>query len=403
MSTSETLHLPCARGTERCVAKELEGLGASAIKEGRGVVHAQGPIDLVARANVFSRCASRVLLEIARFEGIESEQDLSDALARLPFEDRLDDRGTFAVEAHLYAAALNHAHYASLKVKDAIVDRFRALNRARPNVDTHAPSLKYVLHWERQTVTLSLDTSGEPLHQRGYRRGVEGKAPMKETLAASILAIAHADVTRPFLDPVCGTGTLVVEQVWRMLGRAPGRDRRFGFERWRDRPRELDRALAVARTEAREGEKRKLEVPVHASDWHKDAIDAATQCFAQAGVTNLVKLERVDARKAEMPGERPVVVGNLPFGERLAAGSENRLQLEGFYRSLGERLGAIPGARVILFSSHPRAAQLLDLEKHAHQTRRFPLRSGDLDCELLRYDIRIPGFVPAKASATERK
>jgi 23S rRNA G2445 N2-methylase RlmL len=399
VTTTETLHLPCARGTERCVAKELEGLGATQVTEGRGVVRAEGPIDLIARANMFSRCASRVLVEIAKLDNIATESDLSDALSRIPFEERLDDKGTFAVEAHLVNAALTHAHYAALKVKDAIVDRFRAQNRARPNVDTFAPSLKFVLYWNARTVTLSLDTSGEALHQRGYRRGVEGVAPMKETLAASILALAHADTSRPFLDPVCGTGTLVVEQVWRALGRAPGRDRRFGFERWRDRPRELDRALALARVEAKDNEKRTLEVPVHASDWHRDAIDAATQCFEQAGIAQLVKLERVDARKAEMPGERPVIVGNLPFGERLAAGSENRLQLEGFYRSLGERFRACVGARVILFSSHPRTAELLALEPSAHVTRQWPLRSGDLEAQLLRYDIKIPGFESKKKPA----
>lgn len=394
-----TYHLPCARGTELCVQKEIEVLGATGVKAGRGVVRAEGPIDLIARANVFSRCASRVLLEIARFSGIASEEALSDALSRVPFEEKLDDKGTFAVEAHLREAALTHSHYAALKVKDAIVDRFRALRRARPDVDTQRPSLRYVLFWDRSEVILSLDTSGEPLHQRGYRRGVEGKAPMKETLAASLLAIAHADTSRPFLDPVCGTGTLVVEQVWRMLGRAPGRDRHFGFERWRDRPRELDRALAVARTEARDHEKSSLATPVHASDWHRDAIDAATQSFAQAGITHLVKLERVDARKAEMPGERPVVCGNLPFGERLG---ENKMQLDGFYRTLGDRLRACAGARVILFTAHERARDLLDIEREAHTSRRWELRSGDLFADLLRYDIKIPGY-EARSPATPRK
>jgi putative N6-adenine-specific DNA methylase len=210
---------------------------------------------------------------------------------------------------------------------------------------------------------------------------------MKETLAASLLAIASADTRRPFLYFTCGTGTLVVEQVWRILGRAPGRDRRFGFERWRHRAPELDRALAAARTRARDEERPALPegVRVHASDWHNDAIEAATQCFAQAGIAQHVQLERVDAREAAMPGPRPVVIGNLPFGERLGR-KTGALQLDGFYRTLGEHIAKLDGARVILFTAHERARELLDLER-AGKTRQWKLRSGDLDAELLRVDV----------------
>ncbi len=392
MADLVTLHLPCARGTETCVSKELEGLGATALKAGYGVVSCQGPLGLVASINVFSRCASRVLLQIEKWQDVSTEDALMDALMAVRFEDRLDDKGTFSVDAHLRNAAWNNTHFAALRVKDAIVDRFRSLELARPSVDTQRPSIKFVLHWEGPNATLSLDTSGEPLHQRGYRKGIEAIAPMKETLAASMLAIGHADVQRPFLDPVCGTGTLVIEQVWRMLKRAPGRDRHFGFERWRHRAPELDRALASARSQARDEELRTLDVPVHASDWHKDAIDNATQCFERAEVTEFVRLERVDAREANMPGDKAVVVGNLPFGERIG---KNPLQLNGFYRTLGERLAGQKNARVLLLSGYERAQELLALERHAHLSRTWPLRSGDLDVTLLRYDISDPDFVKA--------
>ena len=383
-----TLHLPCARGTERCVEKELEALGAADIKRSPGVVRCTGGFDLVARANVSSRTASKVLVELARFEDIATEDDLIAALAGVPFEERLDEKGTFAIEAHLVSCAWTNAHYAAQRTKDAVLDRLRAQGKGRPSVDRARPSLRFVLHWARTTVTLSLDSTGEPLHQRGYRRGVEGQAPMKETLAASILAIGHADPARPFLDPCCGTGTLAIEQALRALQRAPGRDRRFGFERWSKRPAELDRALALARTEARDLERHELPAPIRLSDWHRDAVEAATTCIAQAGLQAHLTCERVDARDAVSSlGPHAVVVSNLPFGERLGGDAKKRLQLEGFYRTLGERLRGLADARVLLFSSHPRARELLALDAAARTQRDWPLYSGALPARLFRWDL----------------
>ncbi|MBI1945633.1 MAG: hypothetical protein HYS27_08055 [Deltaproteobacteria bacterium] len=383
-----TLHLPCARGTELCVDKELQALGAAEVRRGAGVVRCTGGWDLVARANVFSRCASKVLVELAVFQGIDSEAELVDALAGVPFEDRLDEKGTFAIEAHLVDCAWNNAHYAAQRTKDAVLDRLRAQGKGRPSVDRARPSLRFVLHWHLTTVTLSLDSTGEPLHQRGYRRGVEGTAPMKETLAASILAIGNTDVTRPFLDPCCGTGTLAIEQALRALKRAPGRDRRFGFERWSKRAPELDGALARARTEARDTELAELPAPIRLSDWHRDAVADATTCIDNAGLGEHLACERLDAREAvKSAGEHPLVVSNLPFGERLGGDDKKRLQLEGFYRTLGERLRTLHDARVLLFSAHPRARELLALDAVARTKRDWALRSGALPARLYRWDL----------------
>lgn len=383
-----TLHLPCARGTERCVEKELEAVGATDIKRNPGVVRCHGDFEVLARANVQSRSASKVLVELARIEGIATEADLVGALADVPFEERLDEKGTFAIEAHLVDCAWTNAHYAAQRTKDAVLDRLRAQGKGRPSVDRARPSLRFVLHWHKTTVTLSLDSTGEPLHLRGYRRGVEGTAPMKETLAASLLAIGHADVTRPFLDPCCGTGTLAIEQALRALQRAPGRDRHFGFERWSKRPPELDRALARARTEARDLEKTELPAPIRLSDWHRDAVDAATTCIANAGLEKYLSCERVDARDAVGSlGPHSVVVSNLPFGERLGGDAKKRLQLEGFYRTFGERLRTLADARVLLFSAHPRARELLSLDGTARTMRDWPLYSGALPARLFRWDL----------------
>jgi len=375
----------CARGTGLALAHELKALGAVDVVDEGSVVVARGGLDLVARANVFLRTASRVLLVLQRFDGVATPDDLIDALSRVPFEERLDGKGTFCVDVHLDNVPWNNSLYAAQRTKDVVVDRLRALGRGRPTVDTQRPHVRFVLSWRGSRAVLSIDTSGDALHKRGYRAGVEGRAPLRETLAAAILALGHADVERPFLDPCCGTGTLAIEQAWRALRRAPGRDRRFGFERWSHRPPALDRALALARTEARDLERANLPAPVHASDWHPEALDAVTRCVEQAGLQDHVVLERVDARRAAMPGERPVVCANLPFGERLAP---QRLQLEGFHRTLGDRMTEIDGARVLFFSAAPDARWWLDLDRRsAGKPRRWSLFAGELPAQLYRWDM----------------
>ncbi|HEY1101559.1 MAG TPA: THUMP domain-containing protein, partial [Myxococcota bacterium] len=355
------------------------------IVEDDAVVHCRGEWDLLVRANVFLRCASRVLLRLKHAEGVLSEDDALQVLEGIAFEEWLDGKGTFCVDAHTTSGPWEHTLYASQRVKDVIVDRLRDLGKGRPTVDTKRPHVRFVFSWRHGVVDLSVDTSGDALHKRGYREGVEGRAPLRETLASSLLAIAHADVERPFLDPCCGTGTLAIEQAWRALKRAPGRDRRFGCERWSHRPRELDRALANARTEARDTELRALPAPIHASDWHQEAIDAVTACVATAGLSEHVKIERIDARQAPMPGERPVVCTNLPFGERLG---ENRLQLAGFYRTLGDHFRGLDGARVIVFSAVADARELLNIDDVAlGKPREWRFSAGDIDTKLMRWDL----------------
>jgi 23S rRNA G2445 N2-methylase RlmL len=388
----------CARATSAALAHELAALGAEAILAHDAAVSCRGDWGLVARANVWLRCGSRVLVRLAAHDGVVDEDAAVAALERVTFEDWLDGKGTFCVDAHTgRETPWAHTLYASQRTKDVVVDRLRRLGRGRPSVDTVRPHVRFVLSWSRGRLELSVDTSGDPLHRRGYRGGVTGRAPLRETLAAALLATAHADVDRPFLDPCCGTGTLAIEQAWRALRRAPGRDRRFGFERWSHRSPELDRALANARTEARDLERRALPAPIHASDWHPEAIEAVTTCVAAAGLSSHVRIERVDARAAAMPGERPVVCANLPFGERLG---DNRLQLDGFYRTLGAHLRGLDGARLILFSAHEHARRLLDLDAVAvGKPRHWRFSAGDLDAWLMRWDLPYSGYRAAPRAA----
>ncbi len=384
------LVVTCARGTERALRFEIEQLqrdqaGApSARGTGHGAVTLEATPEIAARVLVESRIAHRVLMPLVQTTA-HSEAELAEVLSQVRFEELGSTTDSFAVEAHLTSAPLTHSLYAAQRVKDCVVDRFRAVGLGRPSVDRDSPSLRYVLRWERAELSLGLDLGGLLSH-RGYR-DPRAEAPMRETLAAAILALAHADVRRPFLDPCCGGGTLAIEQALRALQIAPRQERRFPCEAWKKPTSfvsQLVLALPDVRARARAARREALPAPISLSDYHQDAVDSARVQLRAAGLEALLRVSRRDARQLEAPagpgGEAPVIVANLPFGERVS--SRNILQLEGFYRSLGRRLRELPAARVILFTALPGAEELLALG----EPRRWQLMSGALKGSLLRYD-----------------
>jgi 23S rRNA G2445 N2-methylase RlmL len=384
VSTDEVAPLiaTCARGTERAVRNELKRLGVTQLQSGPGSVTGMAGPDAFARANVTSRCASRILCGLIDVDA-PTEDALVEQLQTFAFEDLIGPRDTFAVMATLRGAPVTHSLHAARRVKDAVVDRMRAAGRGRPDVDTRRPTLRFFLFWEGERASLSLDTSGEPLHKRGYRVA-QGEAPMRETLAAAILGMGHADVRAPFHDPCCGSGTLGIEHVWRCLDRAPGLTRRFAIDHWRDDRLSLKGPLKQAREEAHDALREKPKAPIVLTDWHPDALAACEACVEAAGVAEHVTIARVDARKATYD-DGTTVVSNLPFGERL--GKQHK-QLDGFYRTLGERLGALGGSRLLLFTSHDNAEYLLNL---GQPSKRWSLYSGPLKAMLRRWDVPAGG------------
>lgn len=373
----------CARGCEQALKHELRALGIERSQALKGAVAYEAPLAALADVNVFSRVASRALWVQARFEA-DREKRLVERLQELPFEAFLDEKTTFAVEAHLREAPWDHTLYAAQRVKDVIVDRLRDRRGFRPDVDVKRPAVRFVLHWERASVTFSVDTSGAPLHKRGYR--VEGgEAPMKENLAAALLALGHADVRRPFIDPFCGAGTLAIEQALRALRRAPGAERRFSIDRWRRAPVPLDElkaALARARERAKDEALSTLPAPIELSDVDPQAVARAREAVERAGLSGHLLPRRADARKVAMPGERPVVTANLPFGERL--GGEDLRALRALYAAFGERMRGEKGARLLLFSAFPDTERALGLGPPEKQ---WQLYSGPLKAALRRWEL----------------
>ena len=348
------LFAPTPRGTERLLAEELRALGCARVRPlAAGVSFAGTPKDAY-RALLWSRIASRVLLTLARVPAATADE-LYAAVAELPWEEHVRAGGTIAVDAVGTNPELRNTQFTAVRVKDAIADRFVARYGRRPSVDTRDPDVRVNVVIRAEKATVSIDLSGEPLHRRGYREpGVQVEAPMKENLAAAVLAFAGwaeiAAAGGAFVDPMCGSGTLAIEAALLAGDVAPGLTRtRWGFERWLGHD---EAAWEAVLGEARERRAAGLAAlgggRVVASDADPRAVEVARACVARAGLREHVAIVRREVGALEAPeagaGEgargqasaapRGLVATNPPYGERIDA----RGGLPALYAELGCRL-----------------------------------------------------------------
>jgi 23S rRNA (guanine2445-N2)-methyltransferase len=364
----------CSRGLEDVLRGELAALGHPEAAVGRGMVSFRGDLDAVCRANLWLRTATRVLRQLA--EGPAGSRDALYALASTVVWEEVVARGqTIMVEAAGKAGAFPNTGFAALTVKDAVVDRLRALWGSRPDVDRRNADVRVHVHLAGDRAGLALDSSGEPLSHRGYRpRG--GPAPLSETLAAGILLLAGYDGTRPFLDPMAGTGTIAIEAALIAMRAAPGAHRRFAFERWQHHEAER---LVRARVSARQA----LRAPpaaIVASDNEPRAVAAARRNAQEARVGDALQFETRDARQLRLPGEGAVIVTNPPWGQRLGDPTE----LSALYCALGDALKRhAAGATAWLLVGNLALAKSIGLRP----SRRIVLFNGPIECRLLRFDL----------------
>ena len=369
-----------ARGTESLVAEELEELGASGISAGHGIVRFQGDVELGWIACLKLRVAMRVLKPLAEFAAPDADA-LYAGVKKIRWEEHVTDRHTIAVDATVKDNPnLTHSHFVALKAKDAIVDQLRDQLGARPSVNAADPDVQIVLHVDGPRAMLSLDLSGEPLFKRGYRVRA-GAAPLKETLAAAIVLSTTWGGRRPFVDPMCGSGTIVIEAALLASGRAPGRHRNFGFQRWPSwgRP-QLERwkeILAEADGETTE----RGRTTIFASDAADDAV-AAAQANAQAAkVFPMIEFRRRDVRSLTPTNPPGVIATNPPYGERVGG---RGVELDALYKQMGERFRALKGHDVYVFMAHDEALlaalALTPIESKA-------LWNGPLECRLHHFRV----------------
>lgn len=386
MSTKLKLFATCPKGVGDILAAELISFGAEDIKESAAGVSFSGTIEVAYRACLWSRVASRVLLHLADFQ-VTSEEDLYQGIRQIPWEEHFSPDSTFAVNASGKAGTVDHTHYASLKVKDAVVDRFRDLFDKRPSVDIRQPDIRLNLHMARDLGTISLDLSGEALHRRGYRHE-KGKAPLKENLAAAILIRAGwpqlAADGSPFIDPMCGSGTLPIEAALMATDIAPGIFRSsFGFLGWKKHQAGIWTNLQVeARYRMKDGLER---VPVILGyDSDRAAVKAALDNLQRAGLDKRVHFERLDLGSLTVPpavrGRKGLIIVNPPYGERLGEGED----LKALYSTIGERLRTeFIEWRAAVFTGNPELGKEMGLR--AVKTNN--LYNGTIKCRLLHFEV----------------
>lgn len=365
-----------AKGTEGVLRDELRALRLPRVRADRGGVHFEGTLDDGMRACLGSRVAMRILAELASFTALDAD-DLYAGVRTIPWHEHITARHTLAVRATCANSKLTHSHFIALRTKDAIVDALRDRSGVRPDVNADDPDVAVTVRLARDVATVYLDLSGEPLHRRGYRLEVT-EATLKETLAASVILLSGWKPGVPFVDPLCGSGTLSIEAAMIACNVAPGARRRFGFERWPAFDFATEARWKALRDEARAKERPRPEAPIAASDRDADAIDSTRRNARRAGVESAVDLRVLDVRDLEAAEGPGYVVSDPPYGDRLAS---KPLQLAGFFRQFGESIARLRGYEVVLLSGNPLLERSISLTREREHT----LFNGAIECRLLWY------------------
>ena len=324
------------------------------------------------RVNYWSRIASRVLWRIASFD-YRGEQDVYAGAKAVDWPRYFKVERTLRVNLTAQKSPLKSLEFATLRIKDAVCDRFRDQLGRRPDVERAAPDVRIHAFLEGTRATLYLDTSGEPLFKRGWRHGA-ADAPLRENLAAGILMLTGWKPPEVLLDPMCGGGTLLVEAAAMARGRPPGARRSFGFEKL-----SAFDAAAWSDVKKEQGEKQ-ADLRLFGSDTDPKALNAARRNLAEAGIERWVQLERSDLLERAAPAPAGVMVANPPYGERMGSADE----LARFYPKLGDALKKrFAGWRCYFFTADLRLPRLIRLEPSA----RTPLWNGALECRLYEFEM----------------
>lgn len=370
---AESFFSPCPRGLEAVLAEELSALGAKAVEPTHGGVGFKGDWPTCYRVNLESRIATRVLWKITegRYRG---EEDIY-RIAYAPTWARwFTPDETIRVYVTAQRSPLKSLEFVTLRIKDAVCDHFRTVSGKRPSVDTANPDIRVHAFLTKDTVSLYLDTSGEPLYKRGFKHAAV-EAPLKENLAAGILRLAGWMPGEPLVDPMCGSGTFLIEAAQMSLDVAPGLGRHFGFEKLKnfDRP-----AWATLRQAAEARRKPAQALAIYGSDLVAEQVRRAGVNLKAAGLEGCVRLMQADLLELDPPAEAGVMVTNPPYGVRIGEESE----LAAFYPELGDALKAHwAGWRCHFLSADPALPKGMGLKA----SRRTPLFNGALECRLYEY------------------
>ena len=360
-------------GLEPVLAKELTQLGANDVKIGRRMVSFTGDKEMMYRANFQLHTAIKILKPIRHFKA-NSADDVYEEIKKTDWTTYLDDNKTFAVDAVVFSEEFRHSKFVSYKVKDAIVDQFREKTGNRPNISVTNPDIRLNIHIAEDQCTLSLDSSGESLHRRGYRQeSVE--APLNEVLAAGMILMTGWQGDTDFIDPMCGSGTLLIEAALIAHNMAPGLFRKeYAFEKWADFDAEL-----FDRIYNDDSQEREFKHHIYGYDIDMKAVNTARLNVKAAGLTNSITIEQQDFKDFKQPQEKSLLVTNPPYGERISTPD-----LLGTYRMIGERLKhEFTGNDAWVLSYREECFDQIGLKP----SLKIPLYNGSLECEFRKYQM----------------
>ena len=372
----EHFFAPCPRGLEGVLAAELAALGGAAVTPTDGGVAFDGELALVYRVNLESRIASRILWRVAA-GSYRDETDIYELVHAVDWKRLFQPTRTLRVDVAATRSPLQSLEFATLRVKDAVCDRMRADLNVRPSIDKRAPDVRVHAYLTDREATIYVDTSGEPLFKRGYRRDAE-EAPLRENLAAGLLALTGWTPDMPLLDPMCGSGTIVAEAALIAADRAPGLMRTFGFQKlaWFDGP-----AWQRIKQTARDRIRSAPAVPtIFASDLAPGAVGKTQSNLNGAQVGDFVSVECVDLLARTAPAPNGVLLANPPYGVRMA----DQEKMAAFYPSLGDAMKKqFAGWTAYFFTGDLRLPKLI----HLKVAKKTPLFNGAIECRLFAFPL----------------
>lgn len=361
-------------GLEQSLAQELKKLGAGNIKPGVRVVEFEGDLGFMYKANLALRTALRILKPIAEFK-VRSEDEFYRKIYDINWAEYFDENGSFAIDSTVHSDKFTHSKYVTFKAKDAIVDKFRNLTGKRPDIDLRKPDIRINIRIHDQYCTVSLDSSGSSLHRRGYRQST-GEAPINEVLAAGMLLISGWRGMSDFLDPMCGSGTILMEAAMIACNIPPNLNHeKFGFESWKNFDYELYDLIKNAQLK----NIKDLHYQIIGYDIDQDMIQTAQKNIDNAGLTDFIQLFKADFFSSEKFTEKPLqIVFNPPYGERLA------INIPAFYNKIGDTLKQhYKGTEAWLITSEKEAMKNVGLRA----SRKIKLFNGPLESRFLKYEI----------------
>ncbi|MCL2657055.1 MAG: class I SAM-dependent RNA methyltransferase [Betaproteobacteria bacterium] len=369
---SEHFFSPCPRGLETLLAEELSALGARQVAQVPGGVSFSGDWTLCWRANLESRIATRVLWRVAT-GAYRSEDDIYQLARGFAWERCFDVEASLRIYVTAIRSPLKSLNFVTLRIKDGLCDRFRETHGRRPSIDTQAPAVRVHAFLTAEACTLYIDTSGEPLSKRGFKRA-KVEAPLKENLAAGIIKLSGWQPNEALLDPMCGSGTFLIEAALMAYNIPPGGARSFGFERLKSfEPGNWKRIRTMALQRHRRDS-----VQLFGSDIDTRWVDAARYNLREAGLEECVQLCVGNFLTLAAPAAQGVLLTNPPYGVRLGEDAD----LSAWYPQIGDHLKkAFAGWRCFFLTGDP------DLPKHIglKASRRTPLMNGDIECRLMEY------------------